>query len=50
MIRRLFERSEGQALVEYALIFGLVAVVAAAGVNMVAPKLEAVFRDLAGRL
>lgn len=50
MMRRLLERREGQGMAEYALILALVAVVAIAGVYLLGPKLEQVFRGIANRL
>lgn len=50
MLRRLLDRREGQGMAEYALILALVAVVAIAGIYLMGPKLEQVFRNIANRL
>lgn len=47
-LRSFFEMEEGQDLVEYALILGVLALGATAGLNIVAEQVNGIFTLLAG--
>ena len=50
VIDRLRHREEGQALVEYALILGLIAVVAVAALQLLGTNVTAMLNQVAGSL
>ncbi|HEY3368630.1 MAG TPA: Flp family type IVb pilin [Symbiobacteriaceae bacterium] len=50
MFQRLLKRQEGQGMAEYGLILALVAIVAIVGVMLLGPKLQTLFRNIAGYL
>ena len=50
MLRRLFRDEEGQGLVEYAMILGLVALIVALALQSVGLGIEALFTQIDGGL
>ncbi|MGH9607351.1 MAG: Flp family type IVb pilin [Terracidiphilus sp.] len=49
-LRKLIEREEGQDLVEYALVVGLIAVAATAGMNSLAGAVNTAFTNVGAQL
>jgi len=50
LMKKLFRKDEGQSLVEYALIIGLVAVALIAGLGVLAGSLDAQFTEIVNAL
>ena len=50
MISNLFEREEGQDMVEYALLAALISIVAIALIILIGPYLDNLFKDVANAL
>lgn len=50
LLKRLVKEEDGQAITEYALIIGLVAVVAIAAIGLLGGKIKAVFEALVAAL
>jgi pilus assembly protein Flp/PilA len=50
LIRRFVREEEGQGLVEYALIIGLIAVVAIAALTASGTQISAIFGNISGEL
>lgn len=50
MLRNLLRRQEGQGMAEYGLIIALVAVVAIVSLLVLGPKVQEIFRKIAGHL
>ncbi len=50
MLSRLFARSNGQGLVEYALIIALVAIVVIATLVLLGPQIASIFKNISNNL
>lgn len=50
IMKRLVREEEGQGMVEYALIIALIAIVAAAGLKLLGPAINALFGDIIAEL
>lgn len=50
LIRRFLQEEEGQGLVEYALIIGLIAVVAIAALTASGGSISSIFNTISGKL
>nr|WP_321291893.1 Flp family type IVb pilin [uncultured Trichococcus sp.] len=50
IMKRLVREEEGQGMVEYALIIALVAVVAAVGLKLLGPAIDAMFDTITAEL
>jgi pilus assembly protein Flp/PilA len=50
MLKRLWKEEEGQAMTEYGLIIGLIAIVVIAAVTLIGTKLDGVFDEIASKL
>lgn len=49
-VTRLFKEEEGQALTEYGLLVGLIAVAVLAALAILTPSLETLFNDIVSKL
>ena len=50
LINRFRRAEDGQDLLEYALLVALIAIVAVAAVTLAGVKVDAIFRDIVGKL
>ena len=50
MLDRIFDRDRGQGLVEYALILALVAIVVIAGLILLGPQIQSMFKNISSNL
>ncbi|MBD0328520.1 MAG: Flp family type IVb pilin [Thermoleophilia bacterium] len=50
LLERMREREEGQALVEYALILGLISVVAIGALTLLGTNIDTILSNIAGKV